>query len=100
MPRLLQAVSMKRAGRSMLKTKKPKPSKLQKGHHAMGTTMHSANVKQQAHELIDKLPDNATWDDLMRDIYERQAIERGLADSDADRVKDVKDVRAKYGLPE
>ena len=62
--------------------------------------MSSANVKQQAHDLIDKLPDDANWDDLMRRIYERQAIERGLADSDADRVTDVKDVRAKYGLSE
>ncbi len=62
--------------------------------------MPAANLKQTAHELIDKLPDNATWDDLMRDIYERQAIERGLADSNADRVKDVGDVRADYGLSE
>lgn len=60
--------------------------------------MSSVNVKQQAHEVIDKLPDDANWDDLMRRIYERQAIERGLADSDADRVTAVKDVRAKYGL--
>lgn len=62
--------------------------------------MSSANLKQTAHQLIDKLPEEATWDDLMQRIYERQAIERGLADSDDNRVKDVKDVRAKYGLPE
>lgn len=62
--------------------------------------MPSANLKQVAHQLIDKLPGTATWDDLMRQIYGRQAIERGLADGDADRVKDVKNVRAQYGLPE
>ena len=62
--------------------------------------MPNTNRKQQAHALIDKLPDDATWDDMMRELYERQAIERGLADSDAGRVKDVKDVRAKYGLLE
>jgi len=62
--------------------------------------MPNTNRKQQAHALIDKLPDDATWDDMMRELYERQAIERGLADSDAGRVKDVKDVRAKYGLSE
>ena len=62
--------------------------------------MHSASRKQQAHALIDKLPDDATYDDMMRELYERQAIERGLADSDADRVTDNKAVRAQYGLPE
>ncbi len=62
--------------------------------------MPSTNRKQQAHVLIDKLPDNATWDDMMRELYEHQAIERGLADSDADRVTDNKAVRAQYGLPE
>jgi len=62
--------------------------------------MTNANRKQQAHALIDKLPDNATWDDMMRELYEHQAIERGLADSDANRVTDNKAIRAKYGLSE
>ncbi len=62
--------------------------------------MSSANLKQSAHKLIDTLPEEATWDDLMQSIYERQAIERGLADSDGDRVKGVTEVRAKYGLSE
>ena len=62
--------------------------------------MHSTNRKQVAHQLIDKLPDDATYDDMMRELYERQAIERGLADSDADRVTDNKAIRAQYGLPE
>jgi len=56
--------------------------------------------KQVAHDLIDKLPDNATWEDMMRDLYEHQAIERGLADSDANRVTDNQVIRAHYGLPE
>lgn len=62
--------------------------------------MSDANHKQVAHQLIDKLPDNATYDDMMRELYERQAIERGLADSDAGRGDGVKVVRAKYGLNE
>lgn len=32
-------------------------------------------------------------------IYVRQAIERGIADSDADRVIDVAEVRRQFGLP-
>jgi len=56
--------------------------------------------KEEAHKLIDLLPPKATGDDLMHEIYVREAIERGLADSNAGRIKDVQEVRAKYGLPE
>lgn len=66
----------------------------------MRVAMPNTNRKQIAHELIDKLPDDATYDDMMRELYERQAIERGLADSDADRVTDNKTIRAQFGLPE
>lgn len=62
--------------------------------------MQTANVKQKLHEIVDTLPDNATYDDMMRELYEHQAIERGIADADAGRVKDTKDIRAKYGLSE
>jgi hypothetical protein len=36
----------------------------------------------------------------MNKLYVRQVIERGLADSNEDRTRDVKEVRAKYGLAE
>lgn len=60
--------------------------------------MESTNIKQEAHHLLEKLPKNATWDDLMYEIYVRQAIEAGLEDSNAGRTIDVRDVRAKFGL--
>ena len=60
--------------------------------------MSATNVKQEARRLVDNLPENVTWDDLMYDIYVRQAIEAGLADSEAGRILDVKEVRAKFGL--
>lgn len=63
-------------------------------------TMTTLLRKEQAHKLIDRMPENATWDDLMHGIYVREVIERGLADSSAGKTKDVKKVRAKYGLPE
>jgi hypothetical protein len=56
--------------------------------------------KEEAHRLIDQLPDNATWDDLMHEIYVREAIEKGLEDSKAGRTKDVAEIRTKYGLLE
>ena len=62
--------------------------------------MDTSNLKIEAHRLIDSLPDTATWDDLMYEIYVRQSIERGLADSDAGHVTDVTRVRAQFGLPQ
>jgi hypothetical protein len=56
--------------------------------------------KEDAHKLVDKMPENATWDDLIYEIYVRQVIEQGLADSKAGKTKDVSEVRKKYGLPE
>jgi predicted transcriptional regulator len=56
--------------------------------------MQTTNLKQEAHRLIEQLPENATWDDLMYESYVRQAIDAGLADSEAGRTPDVKEVRA------
>jgi hypothetical protein len=39
--------------------------------------MPRANVKQQAHALIDQLPDDAPVDDTMRELCEHRAIARG-----------------------
>jgi hypothetical protein len=61
--------------------------------------MASEDVKEQARQLVEELPAGATWDDLMYRIYVRQAIEAGIADSDAGRTEDVKAVRARFGLP-
>lgn len=60
--------------------------------------MQTSNVKQEAYHLLENLPENATWDDLMYKIYVRQSIEAGLEDSKAGRTIDVKEVRAKFGL--
>jgi predicted transcriptional regulator len=61
--------------------------------------MATTNIKEEARRLVEKLPENSTWDDLMHEIYVRQAIEAGLADSDAGRTTDVEAVRSKFGLP-
>jgi hypothetical protein len=47
------------------------------------------SIKAAARDLIDKLPEGSTWDDLIRGIYIQQTIEAGLADSTAGRVKSV-----------
>ncbi len=60
--------------------------------------MATVMKKEEAHNLIDLMPPQATWGNLMREIDIRKAIQRGLADSNTGRTKDVQDVRAKYGL--
>lgn len=47
------------------------------------------NIKQEAHKLIDRLPENSTWDDLMYQIYVRQTVEAGLANSKASKLNYV-----------
>jgi hypothetical protein len=56
------------------------------------------DVKTEAKKLIDKLPNDSTWDDLMHEVYIRQAIESGLEDSKAGRTRHVSEIRKKYGL--
>jgi hypothetical protein len=60
--------------------------------------MEGSTVKDEARRLVENLGNDATWDDLMYEIYVRQAIERGMADSDAGRTTPIEQVRAKYGL--
>jgi hypothetical protein len=62
--------------------------------------MPAVMTKEEAHKLVDRLPERATWDDLMHEIYVREVIERGLADSRAGRTVDVRKDREKFALPE
>ncbi len=55
-------------------------------------------VKTDALRIVDSLPDNATWDDLMYRIYVRQCLDAGIADAEAGRVVDVLEVRRRFGL--
>lgn len=64
----------------------------------MSTSAHT--MKQVAHRLIDQLPDEANWKDLIYELSVMQDIEEGLVDSDAGRVVDNATVRKEFGLPE
>jgi hypothetical protein len=49
----------------------------------------SRNVKDEARRLIESLPEDVTWDDIMHAIYVRQSIEAGLADSKSGKLYEV-----------
>ena len=61
--------------------------------------MQTQSIKEQAYQLLDNLPDSASWEDVMYRIYVRQAIEAGIKDSDEGKTVDVKEVRKRFGLP-
>ena len=58
-----------------------------------------ATVREEARRLVDQLPDDATWEDLLYQIYVRQSIEAGLADCQAGRLVPIEEVKRRLGLP-
>jgi len=54
-------------------------------------------LKQQAHALVDNLPESATWDDLAYEAELRASVDRGLADSEAGRVVPIEDMMKEFG---
>lgn len=61
--------------------------------------MPATTVRDEARRLVDQLPDDATWDDLLYQIYVRQSVDAGLADLRAGRVVSAEEVRRRLGLP-
>jgi predicted transcriptional regulator len=49
-------------------------------------------IKDAVLELVQKLPDDCTWDDVMHQIYVRQKIEAGIKDADEGRLVPHEDV--------
>lgn len=60
--------------------------------------MTTSNLKAIARDLIDKLPDTATWDDVIYRMVTRREIETSFADSEANRTTPVEDVAKEFGL--
>lgn len=53
-------------------------------------------VKQSAHELINHLPEQATWDDVMYTIYVRQKLERSRQAAKEGRVTSQEDAKQRF----
>lgn len=60
----------------------------------------SSTIKEEAHRIVDELPENASWEDLAYRIYVRQSIEAGIKDAEEGRVESVEEVRRSFGLDE
>ena len=61
------------------------------------TKPRAAKIKTAA-RLVRELPETASWDDLMYQIYVRQKIDAGLADLAAGRKHSHTSVRKEFGL--
>jgi predicted transcriptional regulator len=57
------------------------------------------SVKKVAQKLIDAMPDDVTWEDVMYRLYVHRSIEAGLRDVEAGRVVSDADARNRLGLP-
>jgi predicted transcriptional regulator len=58
--------------------------------------MPEATVKEEAQKLVERLPADATWEDLQYQIYVRQAIEAGMRDSRAGRTVPQEEARKRF----
>jgi len=52
--------------------------------------MSTASLKQTAHQIIDELPEDANWKDLIYELSVLQDIEEGLSDCEAGRTIDMR----------
>ena len=60
--------------------------------------MQSTNIKETAHQLIDQLPDDASWEKVLYILQVRRDVEAGLADVEAGRVVKTEQLRKDLGL--
>ena len=56
----------------------------------------SENIKQALTEMLETLPDDCTWDDVMYQITVRQKIADGLAAAESGNVVDHDEVFAEF----
>ena len=61
------------------------------GVHDM--TFTTEPVKAVARQVLDSLPDDATWEDIQYHLYVRQQIAAGLEDDAAGRLIDTDEMR-------
>ena len=50
------------------------------------------NAKDEVRKLLDRMPENATYEDIQYHIYVRQKIEQGIEDAEAGRVLSQEEV--------
>ena len=60
--------------------------------------MPATSVRDESRRLADQLPEDATWEDVLYQIYVRQSVEAGLEDCRTGRLVSTEEVRRRLGL--
>ena len=58
------------------------------------------SMKSAVLELVNDLPNDAPWEDVIDRVSVREAIEAGRKDASEGRLVDLAEVRRRFGLPE
>lgn len=56
------------------------------------------SIKKAAAKLVRDLPETASWEDLMYEIFVRQKVEAGLVDLEAGRSHSHTAIRKEFGI--
>jgi hypothetical protein len=56
-----------------------------------------ATAKEEVAELLQRLPDDCTLEDIQYHLYVLEKIRRGLDDADAGRVQSQSQIEARFG---
>ncbi len=62
--------------------------------------MAEPKLKEKVENLLNELPEDADWNDLMYKIYVRQSIEQGLKDVEEGRVISHEEIKKRFNLSE
>jgi predicted transcriptional regulator len=63
---------------------------------ALGRRFAMKSAKEEARDVIARLPDGATWEDLMYELYVRQKIAEGVKAADEGRVVSHEEVKRRF----
>jgi predicted transcriptional regulator len=58
-----------------------------------------SSVKEEAKKLVEELPDQVTWDDIMYEFYVKKKIEAGLRAADEGRVVSHEEAKQRLLAP-
>jgi len=53
-------------------------------------------VKKEAKKILNNLPDEASWDDLMYEMYVRKKIDEGIKAADEGKILSHEEVKKRF----